>query len=167
MIPFIMKEYKNTQLNGVEVGVHRGTHAYFMLSVLSMQKLFLVDPYLPYVDGDGKEWNVSNEDYAVAQRDLGRFKQCQFIRKTSLDAVADVQDDLDFVYIDANHSYECVKEDIEAWYPKVRAGGVIGGHDFTVDYQGVIYAVVEFARRTRSKLFVESADWWIVKGVND
>ncbi len=97
MIPFIMKECKNTQLNGVEVGVHRGTHAYFMLSVLSMQKLFLVDPYLPYVDGDGKEWNVSNEDYAVAQRDLGRFKQCQFIRKTSLDAVADVPEDLDFV----------------------------------------------------------------------
>jgi hypothetical protein len=37
---------------------------------------------------------------------------------------------LDFVYIDADHSYEIVKKDIKSWYPKVKIGGVIAGHDY-------------------------------------
>jgi hypothetical protein len=37
---------------------------------------------------------------------------------------------LDFVFIDANHSYDSVKEDINLWYPKVRKGGLVMGHDY-------------------------------------
>jgi hypothetical protein len=37
---------------------------------------------------------------------------------------------LDFVYIDANHTYEGVKEDIKYWYPKVKPGGLLLGHDY-------------------------------------
>lgn len=37
---------------------------------------------------------------------------------------------LDFVYIDAAHDYQSVKADVEAWWPKVKAGGMLGGHDF-------------------------------------
>jgi len=37
---------------------------------------------------------------------------------------------LDFVFIDANHMYEPVKEDIEAWYPLIRKDGIISGHDY-------------------------------------
>ena len=36
---------------------------------------------------------------------------------------------LDFVFIDADHSYEAVKNDILHWYPKVKVNGMIGGHD--------------------------------------
>ena len=40
-------------------------------------------------------------------------------------------DDLtcDFVYIDADHSYEAVKADIKAWLPKVKVGGTLAGDD--------------------------------------
>ena len=38
---------------------------------------------------------------------------------------------LDFVFIDAAHDYEYVKKDINAWFPKVKKGGVIAGHDYT------------------------------------
>lgn len=37
---------------------------------------------------------------------------------------------LDFVYIDANHFYDYVKKDIELWYPKIKKGGILAGHDF-------------------------------------
>src|SRR5688572_21614184 len=37
---------------------------------------------------------------------------------------------LDFVFIDADHGYQAVKEDIELWRPKVRPGGWLGGHDY-------------------------------------
>ena len=36
----------------------------------------------------------------------------------------------DFVYIDADHSYKGVMADLEAWYPKIRKGGMIAGHDY-------------------------------------
>lgn len=51
---------------------------------------------------------------------------------------------LDFVFIDANHTYEYVKKDIEAWLPKIKKGGIIGGHDFNIFYwPGVVQAVTE------------------------
>ena len=40
---------------------------------------------------------------------------------------------LDFVYIDGCHQYESALQDIKFWLPKVRFGGAIGGHDFSID----------------------------------
>lgn len=50
---------------------------------------------------------------------------------------------LEFVFIDAGHSYEEVKADIQAWLPKVRKGGVLAGHDYSKSFPGVIKAVKE------------------------
>jgi cephalosporin hydroxylase len=51
---------------------------------------------------------------------------------------------LDFVFLDANHSYACVKEDIKNWLPKVKAGGVFAGHDWNhISWPGVVQAVKE------------------------
>ena len=50
---------------------------------------------------------------------------------------------LDFVFIDAAHDYENVIADIRAWYPKVKEGGVIAGHDYP-DWPGVKKAVDEY-----------------------
>ena len=58
-----------------------------------------------------------------------------------LDKFAD--ESLDFVYIDANHSYEYVKSDIENWKKKIKKGGFIGGHDFSYKFLGTIQAVHE------------------------
>lgn len=49
----------------------------------------------------------------------------------------------DFVFIDAAHSYHAVKADIEAWKPKVREGGWLGGHDYHDVFPGVKRAVDE------------------------
>lgn len=50
---------------------------------------------------------------------------------------------LDCVFIDAAHDYANVAADIDAWLPKVRAGGIIGGHDYCLEFSGVIKAVTE------------------------
>jgi hypothetical protein len=50
---------------------------------------------------------------------------------------------LDFVYIDASHSYKNIKRDIELWRPKIKAGGYIGGHDYNFKNVGVVQAVNE------------------------
>jgi hypothetical protein len=49
---------------------------------------------------------------------------------------------LDFVFIDANHSYEAVLSDLHAWWPKIRPGGLLAGHDY--GWSGVAKAVYEF-----------------------
>jgi predicted O-methyltransferase YrrM len=50
---------------------------------------------------------------------------------------------LDGVFIDADHSYEAVKQDISNWMPKVRSGGILAGHDYTSTFSGVVRAVNE------------------------
>ncbi len=81
----------------------------------------------------------------------------------------------DFVYIDADHSYEAVKADIEAWWPKVRMGGVLAGHDYTKPHQvnqahfGVIQAVDEFIAENpkcffhTTKAFEAYPSWFVVR----
>ncbi|MCX6239070.1 MAG: class I SAM-dependent methyltransferase [Bacteroidia bacterium] len=67
------------------------------------------------------------------------------MKMTSIEAAKKFENSsLDFVFIDANHDYDFIKEDIEVWYPKVRSGGYIGGHDYSTTYPGVIRAVDEF-----------------------
>lgn len=50
---------------------------------------------------------------------------------------------VDFVFIDADHRYEGVLRDIKAWWPTIKPGGVLAGHDHTVEFPGVEKAVRE------------------------
>lgn len=84
-----------------------------------------------------------------------RLKRCQHIAAeigdrahllvmTTCEAAAHVADgSLDFVFIDADHRYESVNEDIAHWAPKVRKGGWVGGHDYNEKWPGVVRAVDE------------------------
>ena len=61
-----------------------------------------------------------------------------------------VDGSLDFVFIDADHSYASVVTDIALWLPKVKVGGWIGGHDYNPKWPGVVRAVDElFGGRVR------------------
>lgn len=65
-------------------------------------------------------------------------------RMTTDEAVSLFEDDsLDGVFIDADHTYEAVKRDVENWLPKVRKGGILAGHDYVHTWPGVIQAVNE------------------------
>jgi cephalosporin hydroxylase len=55
----------------------------------------------------------------------------------------------DFIFIDAEHTHEQVRNDMHAWWPKVKKGGVLAGHDWGREYPGVEKAVVEFIQHER------------------
>jgi len=67
------------------------------------------------------------------------------IRKLSTEAVSDFKNNsCDVIFIDMNHSYESVKEDISIWLPKVKHGGYLAGHDYNhAGWPGVVRAVDE------------------------
>jgi hypothetical protein len=95
--------------------------------------MLCVDPWVPYPEYfDHKRHRSIASAYDVA---IARFAQygdrVTIIRKFSIEAAKDIPDgSLDFVYIDGNHSYlDCVR-DLEAWYPKIRVGGIMSGHDY-------------------------------------
>jgi hypothetical protein len=68
---------------------------------------------------------------------------------------------IDFIFIDANHDYDNVKKDIEAWLPKVKIGGIIAGHDYIMcSWPGVVNAVNDFFV---GKNILTSGKCWIYK----
>ena len=69
----------------------------------------------------------------------------KIIRSTSIKASMSIPNNFfDFIFIDANHTYDSVKEDIYLWEPKLKPGGIIAGHDyFTSVHPGVKRAVDE------------------------
>jgi hypothetical protein len=77
----------------------------------------------------------------------------------------------DFVYIDADHTEPAVQKDINAWWPKVRSGGVLAGHDYshaapvvkgTVLKFGVIEAVNKFVQQNKVQLHVDKNQSWFI-----
>jgi hypothetical protein len=117
---------------GAEVGVLRGAYAKILCEKNPNMKLFCIDPYLAYEGFLPGEPNQAEQDqiFAECQKVMSPYN-CEFIRKMSLDAAKDFPDgSLDFVYIDANHRFEYVVNDLATWSKKVRPGGIVSGHDF-------------------------------------
>ena len=75
-----------------------------------------------------------------------------------------IEDDLDFVYVDGNHAYDFVKEDIKLYYPKLKIGGVLGGHDYQ-DAPVKRAADEMFGWRLNSSLNLDEppTDWWVFR----
>jgi SAM-dependent methyltransferase len=115
---------------GVEIGVAQGEFSE-KLAQVGLQ-VYAVDPwriYDDYTDAQGQKRMDSLHD--TTQKRLSPYKNCTIIRKTSVEAAEDFEDDsLDFVYIDGNHHFRYVAEDLCIWYKKVRKGGIICGHDY-------------------------------------
>ena len=64
----------------------------------------------------------------------------------------------DLIYIDANHSYESVKKDIESWLPKLKMSGIIAGHDYDDHWPGVVKAVDE---KFRNRIELSGRNWMV------
>lgn len=134
---------------GAEIGVKQGNFSLYLCKGIPDLGLYCVDAWESYsdyvVDGNQEE---QDQALKIAQEKLKGYR-VKFIRKMSMDAVKDFADSsLDFVYIDANHEFDFVMEDIIEWSKKVRKGGIVSGHDyfhFPAGNGGVVYAVDAYA----------------------
>ena len=149
---------------GVEVGVRWGAGGEFFCRNNPKLKMTLVDPYLSYMDLG----TLMTDDYqkCIQLQAKERLKDCNvtWVYETSLEAAKLLANEkFDFIFIDANHDYEFVKEDINAWWPLVRTGGILSGHDYHVP--SVKKAVSEFESQLKVKALVSepSANIWIVE----
>lgn len=168
--PFTMFLRGRKDLVGAEIGSESGMNALSILKTLDIKTLYLIDIYDTYTDDryinfkgsgvlDSSKIGKSCYDSAVLNLKGYEDKIVWVIGKSS-EVVSDIKEPLDFVYIDGNHRYEYVKEDIELYYPKVKIGGVLGGHDFKNTEPGVVKAVFEkFGKELNNR----SWDWWVVK----
>ena len=118
---------------GVEVGSFKGEFAKEICKVWD-GNLYMVDVWRGLGDEymDASNHNIHTDAYAQAMKSIeGYENRAVMIRTDSYTASGIFQDErLDFVYIDANHAYDYVKDDILNWYPKVKKGGYLMGHDY-------------------------------------
>ncbi len=165
-----------------EIGVASGMNAVLMFQTYADLRLYLVDPwsgdqaYLDAVPKSGlwakrlatvplllkeqQEWygaTIRDTEFAADRRTV--------LRMPSVEAALLVPDgSLSFCFIDGDHRKESVLADMDAWWPKVRAGGIFAGHDYgTRRHEGVVEAVNEWVARMGMHMDVHGRCWVIRK----
>jgi len=127
---------------GAEIGVYAGANARFMFECIPGLKLYLVDSW------ERNKRHSARRAYRMTRQAVKDY-DAVIIRGKSERVVHQVNDNsLDFVYIDADHSYDAVMLDIILWNRKVRNGGIVSGHDYYVRRKkfGVRNAVDDYVR---------------------
>jgi len=125
---------KGNLTRGVEVGSFKGQYANEILRRWNGH-LFMVDVWSElgdeYMDSSNHK-NFDNTVYADCLNNITEFELRSTMIRTNSEIGSSLfeNESLDFVYIDANHAYEFVKHDISYWYPKVKKGGYLMGHDY-------------------------------------
>ena len=177
-LPFLLNARGLTG-SGAEIGVAYGEFSEHILKYWRGSKLISIDPWIEmapeeYVDTCNQDQDSMERCYEIARDRLSQFGDRSEIRRmTGHQAANDIPPhSLDFVYIDAQHSYEAVRSDIADWYPLIRPGGIIGGHDyndgeFAQGTHGVRSAVDGFFREHRLPVAHTYADVpcnsWLVR----
>lgn len=128
---------------GAEIGVSKGYYSKILCQYIPGLKLYCIDPWLAYDEyveqHDTNGQIILNDCYEVAKQKLNSYN-CEFIKEFSMNAVKNFEDNsLDFVFIDGNHSFQYVINDIAEWNKKVRVGGIISGHDYWRSFEGGAY----------------------------
>lgn len=132
-----------------EIGVWYGETTADLREMLPEAHFYLIDPweanrdYLEKGDPPSKFTEKYEDAYKTVCRDYGDDPLATIIRKPSIEGAADVPSDLDLVFIDGDHSYEHIKQDILTWKEKVRPGGLLTGHDYSYAFPEVMQAVNE------------------------
>lgn len=153
----------------VELGAWTGkSTAYCVVELLQREKF-------------GKFYCVDTWDGGIelAEQDIIKSKSLQQVFERNVAPVLDLivpikslswdgaqqfdNDSVDFCYVDAGHTYDCVIQDLHAWWPKIRPGGRFGGDDYTKGHPGVQKAVWEFFGERDLKVRRSGRCWLVDK----
>ncbi len=142
-IPVFIKQQLNKEnLVVAEVGVEYGGYLDIYYPILNTSEIYLIDL-----------WQTANNDYYFTNKpgqvELGYEiilkkysdkKNIHICKNFSVDCAKNFPDEyFDWVYLDADHSEKAVLDDLSHWYPKVKCGGFISGHDCNPDPNNIAY----------------------------
>lgn len=159
------------QLLGAEIGVFRGENAAHLLRALPGLYLYLVDSWTPepyalprnrfhaLARGANHRFTVWESQARRAVEFAGRRAA---IRKQDFRSTTGTPPELDFVFLDASHSFADTADQISTWAPRVRRGGIVAGHDYdypAAGFEGVRKAVDEASARIGVELTVDRASY--------
>lgn len=157
---------------GAEVGVFEGHTSEVLLREFPEMQLWMVDPWKPF-EGAAQMSKLNLDQFRETARRAKWWTDFAADRRFILPEISPgsaqrfANGSLDFVFVDANHLYEHVRADIAAWWPKVRDGGLLTGHDYGVygdarGEWGVKRAVDEFADNVRRVPEVGADGVWCI-----
>jgi predicted O-methyltransferase YrrM len=165
LIPMIQN--LGSEIRCIEIGVDLGFNSYMLLETcLNIIELVGIDPYTAYQDWDrfvdqteiDTKWNeITSKNIEF----LGpKFK---FLKTTSTLAAKNLNNNAyNFIFLDGDHSSHGVYCDLNNYWPKLRSGGIIAGHD--VNLNSVKYSVREWTRYKKLKVtVVDNQSWWCTK----
>jgi hypothetical protein len=161
-----------------EIGVYYGRSVIFLGGEIKRQqkdiKVYAVDTwagnaddphdllYRGEIDKDGGD---IYDTFLKNLRDAGVDDVVVPIRKLSHEAATLFKDgEMSLVFLDGRHDLEGVRTDIDSWWPRVREGGWLSGHDFNWRWPDVVKGVGEFSESTDHHLNVRDNVWKVVKG---
>lgn len=143
-----------------EVGIGYGFHAKEILTNTSVEQLYLIDPYVDY-SNDGFPLDVKtifgNFEHLAncVKENLKPYNhRYTWFRQPSITIKNEqiLDGSLDLVFIDADHSYEAVMQDLTFWYNKIRFGGWLLGDDYASCFPSTTKAVDDFATKMNLKI---------------
>lgn len=150
----------------VEIGTHRGAYARQFLDHWKGERLYCVDPWAPIkgyeeqaeslktIGSNGNREDDYNEAHGILATHGSRAKLLRMTSERAANIFKDRQ--VDFVYLDGDHRRRFVEQDLQLWWPLVRKGGILAGHDFLCPGEpdglwgkNIQPAVLDFADRER------------------
>lgn len=115
---------------GVEVGVEAGKFSSAILSLGRVAHLYSIDPWVP-VPNFYSEATALQAFHLATSRLTAFLPRSTVLRQDARIAVQGFPDEsLDFVYIDSSHEFDETHDEILCWYPKLKPGGILSGHDY-------------------------------------
>jgi len=174
IVRLLRGEIENPQM-GAEVGVWEGGLSESLLSGFPTLQLLMVDRYEVFDNGGtGRLSKVNTQEgmlealnKAMERTLFAKERRIQLVANSLLVASIIQKESLDFAHIDADHHYEKTLADLEAYFPKVKPGGLLSGDDYhSRRGWGVKKAVDEFADDNGYDVNVVKSKpliWWFKK----
>jgi predicted O-methyltransferase YrrM len=150
---------------GAELGIASGTNLTYLLKNNPNLNMTAVDSYLPFPRHNARHQDIL---YQTAKDRVSKYSDRVVILKTTTTQASAqlLPGSLDFIFIDADHSFEAVLEDLQNWYDIVKTGGWLLGHDWCPGEPGVQRAVEHFISTNKldvNLVLFDSAVWGFQK----
>ena len=162
VIDIFQKHFMATPFCGIEIGTAEGLLTKSLLLYFpNLTHIYGVDPYVSNYErgfemARPQEWH--DDRYSQAKVALAVYEgRYTLIKDFSDNAVSLTPDIVDFVWIDGDHNSDQVIKDIKNYYPKVRKGGIFGGHDYPLALRYIKDLTQEIV------MVGDDLTWWLVK----